>query len=118
MSQGVNPRGGARGQAAGWRLALLLPLLALGVTAQAAKPEKDRHAPRFELRLDEPRREAGGRCPGVSLDQAIESTERRYKARVVKVNVVEESNRCVYVLRLLSEEGRVWTVRVDSRTGG
>jgi len=37
---------------------------------------------------------------------------------VVKANVVQEDGRCVYELRLLSDEGRVWTVRVDSRSGG
>jgi hypothetical protein len=53
----------------------------------------------------------------ISLDQAIEMAERRYKARVVRPGVEEAEGRRVYVLRLLSEEGRVWTVRVDAQTG-
>jgi uncharacterized membrane protein YkoI len=95
--------------------ALLLSLLVMALPALAGKHDKDKN--RFS-ELSEPRREAPGRCPGVSLDQAIESIERQHKARVVKANVVQDSGRCVYELRLLSDEGRVWTVRVDSRTGG
>lgn len=55
---------------------------------------------------------------GISKDQAIEEAQRRYKARVVRAEVSEANGRRVYVLRLLSDEGRVWTVRVDAETGG
>jgi len=55
---------------------------------------------------------------GVSMDQAIENAQRRYKARVVRAEVSESNGRRVYVLRLLSEEGRVWTIKVDAETGG
>jgi uncharacterized membrane protein YkoI len=51
------------------------------------------------------------------MDQAIEIAERRYRARVVRAEPKEQQGRRVYVLRLLSEEGRVWTVRVDAQTG-
>jgi len=96
------------------RPALLLSLLVLALPALAGKNDKDKQ--RF-AGFSEPRREAPGRCPGYSIDEAIESVERRHKARVVKASVVQDSGRCVYELRLLSDEGRVWTVRVDSRTG-
>jgi uncharacterized membrane protein YkoI len=65
--------------------------------------------------------EHGGRPlaqAGVTMDQAIESAQRRYKARVVRADVSEANGRRVYVLRLLSEEGRVWTIKVDPETGG
>jgi hypothetical protein len=55
---------------------------------------------------------------GISMDQAIEMAERRYHARVVRASATEVNGRRVYVLRLLSEEGRVWTIRVDAETGG
>lgn len=116
MPLGVIPHvDGKRGRAAWGRPALLLSLLVLSLPALAGKHDKDKN--RF-TELSEPRREAPGRCPGVSLDQAIEAIERRNRARVVKANVVQESGRCIYELRLLSDEGRVWTVRVDSRAGG
>ena len=53
----------------------------------------------------------------VSMDQAIEIVEKRYKARVVRANAADSNGHRVYVLRLLSEEGRVWTVRVDAASG-
>jgi uncharacterized membrane protein YkoI len=96
------------------RPAIVLSLLVLALPALAGKNDKDG---KRLAESEEPRREARGRCPGISLDEAIGSIERRHKARVVKANVVQDGGRCVYELRLLSEEGRVWTVRVDSRTG-
>lgn len=54
---------------------------------------------------------------GVSLDQAVAMVERRFKARVVRTEVRGEGERKVYVLRLLNDAGRVWTVRVDASSG-
>lgn len=54
---------------------------------------------------------------GMSLDQAVEMAEKRFRARVVRADVREEQGRKVYVLRLLNESGRVWTVRVDAESG-
>ena len=94
------------------RPALLLSILVLALPAFAGKKDKQRFT-----EFSEPRREAPGRCPGFSLDEAIAAAERRNKARVVKANVVQDNGRCVYELRLLSDEGRVWTVRESTRTG-
>jgi Peptidase propeptide and YPEB domain len=63
-------------------------------------------------------REPARSAPGISMDDAIQAAERRYKARVVKANTVDHAGRRVYVLRLLSDEGRVWTIRIDSQSGG
>jgi len=54
--------------------------------------------------------------PRVSLDRVIEQIERRYKARVVRVDKSEDAGQLTYVLRLMSDQ-RVWTVKVDSETG-
>ncbi len=54
---------------------------------------------------------------GMSLDQAVKMVEKRYKARVVRTETRKEGNRKVYVLRLLNDAGRVWTVRVDAANG-
>lgn len=54
---------------------------------------------------------------GISLDQAIQMAERQFSARVVRASVSEDHGRRVYVLRLVSEQGRVWTVRVDAASG-
>jgi uncharacterized membrane protein YkoI len=54
---------------------------------------------------------------GISLDEAVSRAERQYRARVVRTDVVDEDGRTVYVLKLLSEDGRVFTVRIDAATG-
>ena len=54
---------------------------------------------------------------GVSLDEAVRRAEQQYRARVVRTDVQDEDGRKVYVLKLLSEDGRVITVRIDAATG-
>ena len=54
---------------------------------------------------------------GMSMDQAVKMTEKRYHARVVKAETQKDGGRTVYVLRLLNESGHVWTVRVDAASG-
>lgn len=53
----------------------------------------------------------------MSMDQAVKMAEQRFHARVVKAEAEQENGRMVYVLRLLNEAGRVWTVRVDASSG-
>lgn len=60
----------------------------------------------------------GGRSPArISLDQAVAMAERRFNARVVRAESREEGNRVVYVLRLLNDSGRVWTIKIDAASG-
>ncbi len=54
---------------------------------------------------------------GYSLDDAVELAQSRDRAKAVKAETVEEQGRRVHYIRLLSAEGRVWTVRVDAATG-
>jgi uncharacterized membrane protein YkoI len=60
---------------------------------------------------------AGSAGPALSMDQAVRMVEQRYHARVVKAETAKDNGRTVYVLRLLSDSGRVWTVRVDASGG-
>ena len=53
----------------------------------------------------------------MSLDEAVDAAQRRYNARVVRAEVEDRGGRRVYVLRLLSSDGRVFNVRVDAATG-
>ena len=53
----------------------------------------------------------------VSMDQAVRMVEERYHARVVKAETQHDGGHTQYVLRLLSDEGKVWTVRVDATSG-
>jgi uncharacterized membrane protein YkoI len=60
---------------------------------------------------------AAERHDGISLDQAVSRAEQQYRARVVRTEVQDEDGRRVYVLKLLSDDGRVFTVRIDAATG-
>jgi uncharacterized membrane protein YkoI len=53
----------------------------------------------------------------ISMDEAVDMAQRRYNARVVRAEVSERGGRRVYLLRLLSDDGRVFNVRVDAATG-
>jgi len=57
------------------------------------------------------------RRDGISLDEAVRRAEAQHRAKVVRTEVQDEDGRKVYVLKLLSEDGRVVTVRVDAATG-
>jgi uncharacterized membrane protein YkoI len=57
------------------------------------------------------------RSSSLSMDQAVRLVEERYHARVVKAQTEQEEGRTLYVLRLLNDAGKVWTVRVDASSG-
>ncbi len=60
---------------------------------------------------------AGAQRDGISLDEAVRMAESQYHAKVVRTDVQDEDGRKVYVLKLLSEGGRVVTVRIDAASG-
>jgi peptidase YpeB-like protein len=53
----------------------------------------------------------------ISLDQAVEMAQARYRAKAVKAETVNNGGRRVHQIRLLSPDGKVWTVRVDAQSG-
>jgi uncharacterized membrane protein YkoI len=53
----------------------------------------------------------------VSMDQAVKIAEQRFQARVVRAEAEKDGDHTIYVLRMLNESGRVWTVRVDASNG-
>jgi uncharacterized membrane protein YkoI len=53
----------------------------------------------------------------LTMDAAVKMAEQRFHARVVKAEAQKGNGHVVYVLRLLNEAGRVWTVRVDADSG-
>jgi hypothetical protein len=53
----------------------------------------------------------------MSMDQAVRMVEERYHARVVRAETQHDEGRTRYVLRLLNDAGKVWTVRVDAASG-
>jgi len=67
--------------------------------------------------VQEPAGNVGALRDGISLDEAVSRAEAQYRARVVRTDVQDEDGRKVYVLKLLSDNGRVFTVRIDAATG-
>ncbi|HEX4024612.1 MAG TPA: PepSY domain-containing protein [Steroidobacteraceae bacterium] len=56
--------------------------------------------------------------PPLSRAQAVALVQRRYRARVVRTRQQQDSaGRQLYVFRLLSAGGKVWTVRIDAHSG-
>lgn len=54
----------------------------------------------------------------LSRAQAIALVQGRYRARVVRTSLLQDkSGRRLYVFRLLSGSGKVWTVRIDAQSG-
>lgn len=53
----------------------------------------------------------------VSLDQAVEMAQRRYRAKAVRAETVKNGDRRIHQVRLLNAEGKVWTVHVDAESG-
>ena len=90
-------------------IAVLLAALTLAGPA-FARPHDDKDREREEKveRRNNPR---------ISLDQAVSMAERRFNARVVRADSRQEGDRVVYILRLLNDSGRVWTVKVDAASG-
>jgi hypothetical protein len=53
----------------------------------------------------------------LSPAQAAALVQKRYAARVVRASSSDALGRHLYVFLLLSPDGKVWTVRLDARTG-
>ncbi len=54
----------------------------------------------------------------LSRAEAVALVQRRYRARVVRTHLLQGINgRALYEFRLLSADGKVWTVRIDAYSG-
>ncbi|HEY6641183.1 PepSY domain-containing protein [Povalibacter sp.] len=90
-------------------LLALIPALALGLSVPVVNAQSlIEKRPRSERPTDRTR---------VSLDQAVNMAESRYRAKAVKAQQSVSGDRVVYNIRLLSGDGKVWTVQVDAQTG-
>nr|MBO2488732.1 hypothetical protein [Gammaproteobacteria bacterium] len=93
-----------------WRPLLLLCALlsaVCGMTQAQAQELIDRRQQRREQRV----------ADVVSLDEAVQMAQSRYRAKAVRAETVVSGGRRVHRIRLLSPEGKVWMVRVDAQTG-
>ncbi|MFI4866155.1 MAG: PepSY domain-containing protein [Steroidobacterales bacterium] len=90
--------------------ALLGASVALGVAglcAASPKAETDSVPAPMQARAEQE----------LSREQAVALVQKRYGARVVRAEFLDQDGRHVFVFRLLSAAGKVWIVRVDARTG-
>jgi uncharacterized membrane protein YkoI len=94
-------------------LAATIALLAAGPFVDGRPHDSDRNGKRGSERKEQVVR---GKA-NISLDEAVAKAERRFKARVVRAEIRNSDDGIVYVLRLLNESGRVWTVKVDAASG-
>ncbi len=53
----------------------------------------------------------------VSLAQATSMAQSRFQGRVVRAETVQMGDRVVHEIRILGDDGRVRTVRIDAQTG-
>ena len=86
----------------------LLSLLAAGVPLAGQAQELIDRRQKHDARVEP---------VGVSLDQAVEMAQRHFRAKAVKAETVDSGGKRVHQIRLLSAEGKVWTVRVDAESG-
>jgi len=97
---------------------LLVALCAVVTVAPAAQALELQRGARNGKKLEPPGRESAQPRAGLSVDRVIEQVESRYKARAVRVeNKRTKDGRAYYEIRLLSDEGRVWTIKVDAESG-
>lgn len=54
---------------------------------------------------------------GLTLDQAVELAQRRYRAKAVRAETVRNGDKVEHRIRLLSSDGKVRNVSVDAESG-
>lgn len=54
---------------------------------------------------------------GMSLNEAIARAQSRFPGKVVKAETQRRNGRMQHVVRIISDQGRVRTFRIDAQTG-
>lgn len=54
---------------------------------------------------------------GISLDEAVSRVRRQSDGRILSAETVRRDGRCVYRIKVLSQDGRVSRVDIDADTG-
>lgn len=61
--------------------------------------------------------QARPRSEGMSLTEAVARAQRRFPGRVVKAETKGRSGRREHVVRIINDQGRVRTFRIDAQSG-
>ena len=90
-----------------WHLMLVLLSLVAAVPSANAQELIDRRQ-RREYRIEP---------SSISLDQAVELAQRRFRAKAVRAETVRNGDKVEHRIRLLSADGKVRNVSVDAESG-
>jgi uncharacterized membrane protein YkoI len=90
-----------------WHLSLVLLSLLAAVPGANAQELIDRRQ-RREYRIE---------SSSISLDQAVEMAQRRFRAKAVRAETVRNGDKVEHRIRLLSADGKVRNVSVDADSG-
>jgi uncharacterized membrane protein YkoI len=97
--------------------ALSLGVAALPALAQQPYPNLRSGDTGAGFAPDEPPAAFIAQRGSLSLSQATAIAQSRFQGRVVRAETVQQGNRIVYEIRILGNDGRVRTVRIDAETG-
>ena len=91
----------------GWLILLLAALPATGPVLAAPH-----HPP--HLLIAKNNHDSNG---GISLDEAVKQARQRNKGKVLSAETTRVDGRKVYLIKILTKDGRVKRTRIDARTG-
>ena len=93
---------------------LLLLMIALTTSSLALATQKKSDVTPAEL----PPALAAMQCNGVTLSQAVEQVRRQYNGRIVSAETQSNGECETHVIKVLTEDGKVKTVRVPGKLRG
>ena len=98
---------------------LAVAIMAVAALAVVSAPAAARPRSLLSLLQAEPAADLfpAQRGGGISLAQATAMAQGRFQGRVVRAETVQMGDRVVHEIRILGDDGRVRTVRVDAQTG-
>jgi hypothetical protein len=95
---------------------LISILLSLAGVASAAQLNPGKASGAGAVMLTESSPMTTNQGGGKTLEQAVEQVRRQYKGRIVSAKTEMNGNQEVHVIKVLTEDGTVKTVRVPGRT--
>jgi hypothetical protein len=103
------------------RTAARIATLAMAVAALfgnlASAQARPRGVPFVQVQSDLKQLLPAQRGGGVSLAQATAIAQGRFQGRVIRAETMQMGDRVVHEVRILGDDGRVRTVRIDAQTG-
>jgi hypothetical protein len=103
----------AIGRTAAVAVAVIGLLAVVGVAQARPRPMPSPHVPAEKLAQLFPAQRGGG----LSLAQATAIAQGRFQGRVIRAETMQTAERVVHEIRILGDDGRVRTVRIDAQTG-